>query len=301
MVKLHIISVVTHSKYYFPYLLKSITKHNNELKTLGFGTKWKGFNYRLKLIKQELLKLPKDDIVCIIDGYDVLCVRDLNDMIDNFIKIKEREKCKIVGGHDYIPSKFVKLYCTLYFTRSLTRTTINAGTYIGNVEDLLNMFNILNSIDNNNLSDDQVLLNKYNKLYPGYIYCDINAELFLTVGGAFIDVNKYITIKNNNIVQYMNNKPYFIHAAGSGYLDNIIIRLGYEYDMNNMISKKVKEDFYIKSYKVIIEIINRNRFNIIKIILIIIIFAIYYNKLNELKNLCLNYNIGELYLEYKIL
>jgi hypothetical protein len=159
MTKLHIITVATHNKYYLPYLIKSVNKYN-KLKILGFGTKWKGFNYKYNLMRQELLKLPKDDIVCFVDGYDVLCVRDLNDMIDSFIEIKNREKCKIIAGYDNVFNKFIKLYTRLYFTKSINKTVINSGTYIGYVEDLLNM---LNSMDKNNLLDDQILLNKYNE------------------------------------------------------------------------------------------------------------------------------------------
>ena len=108
MKNLHIITVATESKYYFPYLVDSIKKHNNKLTTLGFNQTWKGFNWRCNLMKKLLLSYNKTDIICFIDGYDVLCVRDLNDLNLEFIKIKNREKCKIIVGYDYIPNKIIK-------------------------------------------------------------------------------------------------------------------------------------------------------------------------------------------------
>ena len=165
MNKLHIITVATDIKYYLPYLVKSVKKHNNELKILGLGTKWEGFNYKFNLIRKELLKLPKDDIVCFVDGYDVVCVKDLNNIIDCFIKIKTREKCKIIVGYDNNSNHIIQKISSFVFTKNINNIVINSGTYIGNVEDLLNMLNKINMIDNKNLSDDQVLLNKYNILY----------------------------------------------------------------------------------------------------------------------------------------
>ena len=43
---LHIVTVATHSDYYFPYLKESFKKNGKELTVLGYGEKWKGFNWR---------------------------------------------------------------------------------------------------------------------------------------------------------------------------------------------------------------------------------------------------------------
>ena len=269
MVQLHIITVATNSKYYLPYLIKSVSRNNNELKILGFRTKWKGFNYKFNLMIKHLLILPKNDIVCFIDGYDVICTRDLNNMIDSFNEIKNREQCKIIVGYDKHINKIMKLYSTWYFTNTFNKPVINSGTYIGTVEDLLNMLNIISKIDCSNIADDQILLNKYNKLYPNEIYIDTNTELFLTICDKFTELDKYITIKDNIVYSINNNKPYFIHAAFSGFLDNIIIQLGYKYDMNNMINQQIKNEYNMKIYKYIKEFFIKNKYNIIFIFIFI--------------------------------
>jgi hypothetical protein len=230
MSNLYIITVATQSKYYFPYLIESIKKNNNKLKVLGFNQEWKGFNWKFNLMKTELNSYKLDDIVCFVDGYDVMCVRDLNLLINEFIKIKQRENCKIIAGFDNVPNKINKLITNLYFTNNINEIVINSGTYIGYVKDILD---ILNTLDQDASADDQILLNKYNKNHPGDIFIDINNELFLTVGNALSDIKKYTIIENNTVYGLNKMKPFFIHAAGCGFLDNIIIDLGYKYDHSN--------------------------------------------------------------------
>ena len=98
MDKLHIITVATDPKYYFPYLVDSCKKNGKELEVLGMGEKWEGFNWKFKKMIDYLNTLPRDDIVCFVDGYDVLCTRNLDGLIPLFKKIRQREKCKMIVG-----------------------------------------------------------------------------------------------------------------------------------------------------------------------------------------------------------
>ena len=270
---LHIITVANQNKYYFDYLKESIEKNNGTLTVLGFGMEWKGFVWRFKLMKDHLLKLNKNDIVCFIDGFDVVCVNNINNIITKFNDIINREKCKIITGFDNVPNKFIRLINSIYFSNKVNTKIINAGTYIGTVDDILDIFNSLNL---NNLSDnmdDQVLLNNYYLTHMKDIYIDINAELFLTIGSPLTDLNKFVTIKNNT-VYYNNSKPFFIHAAGSGYLDTILKKLNYnlKYD----IAKEIKDDYFKKTLKIIkqnsFNFLNQNKYNILFYIIIILYF-----------------------------
>ena len=38
--------------------------------------------------------LDNIDLVCFVDGYDVVCVRDLNELKDEFLKIQKETNCK---------------------------------------------------------------------------------------------------------------------------------------------------------------------------------------------------------------
>lgn len=49
-----------------------------------------------------LKKMDPNDIVCFIDGYDVICVRDLNEITDVFLQLKKINNCKIVVAENKI-------------------------------------------------------------------------------------------------------------------------------------------------------------------------------------------------------
>ena len=51
---------------------------------------------------QYLKKLDSNDIVCFIDGYDVICIRNLREMTDVFLQLKKRTNCKIVVAENNI-------------------------------------------------------------------------------------------------------------------------------------------------------------------------------------------------------
>ena len=78
MNKLHIVTVATDSQYYFPYLVESCKRNGKELEVLGMGEVWQGFNWKYVKMMEYLKTLPTDDIVCFVDGYDVVCCRNLH-------------------------------------------------------------------------------------------------------------------------------------------------------------------------------------------------------------------------------
>jgi hypothetical protein len=259
--KLHIITVANKSKYYYPYLVDSVKRNNNSLITLGFNKEWGGFNRKFKLMYEELNKLDDYDIACFVDGFDVICVRDLNELIDAFFEIKEREDCTIVAGRDYIiKNVFRSIISSLYFTKTFNSTVINSGTYIGYVKDIKKFLSFVLSQDDDELADDQILMNTYSKLHPNEIYIDINTELFLTISKPLENIKNFTKIKNN-IVYSNNNKPFFIHAAGSGYMNDILEELGY--DIDKQIEIDLKNNFNNKNFN---QFIKNNIIKILKYI-----------------------------------
>ena len=229
--KLHIVTVATESKYYFPYLQESCRRNGKELEVLGYGEKWEGFNWKFKKMIEYLKELPEDDIVCFVDGYDVLCTRNLHELIPVFLEIKEREGCKMVVGEDKL--SWINIYLKLMFS-TCKNISINSGTYIGIAKDLLQMIQQIYNLNPKNNADDQILLTKYCNMKPKHVCIDIHNELFLTLaygGTPFTDLQNYITI-NNNIISYNNKQPFFMHAPGSSNLDIIIKNLGYDNNCN---------------------------------------------------------------------
>ncbi len=268
---LHILTVANKSKYYYPYLVESVKRHNNNLITLGFNKEWVGFNTKFKLMYHKLEELDDNDIACFVDGFDVICVRDLNELINIFLEIKEREKCSIIAGWDNIRNIFTRITASFYFTKKNNSTIINSGTYIGLVKDIKKFLSFVLNQDDDELADDQILMNTYSELHPKEIYIDINTEIFLTVVKPLQSIKKYTKIKNN-IVYSNNNKPFFIHSAGSGYLNEILEELEYSIDYkieidlrNNYIKKLLIQfrDIIIKQFDNLLININKNKYDIL--------------------------------------
>ena len=125
-----------------------------------------------------------------------------------------------------------------------------------------------------NNADDQILITKYCKKNPTDITVDTDNKLFLTLELPYQEIDKYLEFRDNK-VYYQNNAPFFIHGAGQTYLDNILIRLNYNY--NDKINKKIYNDYY---NTIIFRIKNSNS-SIAIIIILIIIFIFLFVILNK--------------------
>jgi hypothetical protein len=248
--KTHIITVATNSDLYFPYLVDSCKKNGIPLTVLGYGEKWTGFTFRFDKMIQYLKKLDPNDVVCFIDGYDVICVRDLNEMTDVFLQLKKKNNCKIVVAENKIIINnlfniynFIKV--KIIFDKCKNKL-LNAGTYIGHVKDILHILEQIYTGDNT--LDDQKILVQYCKSNPNDIYIDFNNELFLTIDRPFDSVHQYLTVKNNKIY-HKNNRPFFIHGNGNTYLDSTLDLVGYKnVNINNILSKKYNTKCFFITY-----------------------------------------------------
>jgi len=280
MSKLYIITVATDPVCYFPYLKESIERNGGELIVLGFGEKWKGFGWKFSLVLEQLKKLNDYDIVCFVDGYDVICTRNLETIKNDFIKIRNREKCKLIVGHDKvivdtILQKIIKRYTSVYYGKC-NNLSVNSGTYIGYVKDVSSILKNIHELKNSNIEDDQILLTDYCNKNKNDIYIDFNSELFLTIINGFEELDRYVKFSDDKII-YKDTNPYFFHAAGEGYLDNIIIRLGY--DMKDKVNKDIKKKMYKKVIKGIKDFFNRNRGFILLFVFVVIFFYLIYAKI----------------------
>jgi hypothetical protein len=263
MNNLYILTVANKSKYYYPYLVKSVKKYNNKLITLGFNKEWIGYNTKYKLMFDKLNDFKDDDIICFVDGFDVICVRDLNELTKTFINIKNREKCNIIVGYDNNKKHYLlKLMSSLYFTEKINSIVINSGTYIGYVKDIRKFLLFVLSQDDSDLADDQILMNSYNKLFPNEFYIDINTEIFFTIIKPLHSIKEYINIKNNIVYSNKNNnKPFFIHAAACGFLNDILEELNYNIDTN--IEINLKKDYFMRFFIMFKNIFIFNKYKIL--------------------------------------
>jgi len=242
--KLHIVTVATHNKYYFPYLVKSCKRNGIELEVLGMNEEWKGFNWKYKKMIEYLTILPKSDLVCFVDGYDVICCRNLNEMPNIFFKLKKKHNCKVIFAEDKVSNYFIKKISDIYFGKCNGKK-INSGTYIGLAGDLLEIIIKIHAQNPKDNQDDQKLATNYFKKNSKDLYVDIKNKLFLTLLDPLHELDSYVNIDlKTKTLTYNSNKPFFIHAPGYGFLENIISKLGYKID-----SLKIKNDLYKNFFK----------------------------------------------------
>lgn len=234
--KVEIVTISTEKKFYYPHLVESCKKNKGKLITLGMNEEWRGYNWRFRKMLNYLSNLSDDNIVCFIDGYDVISCRDLTELADEFIKLKNKYKCKMVVGCDdygYIGKKIV---AHLSFGKCGNHY-LNAGTYIGYVKDLKDIITKIYELNPTDAADDQVLMIQYYNERPGEIHIDHECKLFLTLMYPLMDID--IKVDNNKVyTDDYKSMPFFIHAPGNGFLDNIIIKMGY-----GIPDKNIKKDF----------------------------------------------------------
>lgn len=249
----------------------------HRINTLGYGEKWQGFAWRLELILNFLKNINPHDIVCFVDGYDVICIRKLEELVNIFKNITLREKCKIVISKDACNlSDSEKIGLNIIFGKC-KNTNLNAGTYIGyayNLQDILS--NAYKQV-NDPSADDQILLTKYCNTRPEDFYIDINNEVFAVIGKSFQQIDDLFIVDNNKII-YNNSQPFFVHAPGSTFLDNLLIKIRYT-DSNDMnlikINNDIKKDSYKKMFDGIIHLTKHFTKEYLEIIILIVLCIIF--------------------------
>jgi procollagen-lysine,2-oxoglutarate 5-dioxygenase len=224
-----VITISTDNKFYYPNLVESCRKNKGKLTTLGMGEEWQGYNWKFKKMLNYLTNLSDDKIVCFVDGYDVISCRDLTELAYEFIKLKNKYKCKIIAGCDEYGFIGKKIAAHMSFGKC-DNHYLNSGTYIGYVKDLKDIISKIYELNPSDSADDQVLMIQYYNKHPGEIHIDHECKLFLTLMYPLIEVDYFtsITINNNKLhaIDY-KSMPFFVHAPGNGFLNNIIIKLGY--------------------------------------------------------------------------
>ena len=74
---MHIVTVANKNDGYLNYLIESCKRNGGELEVLGWNQEWKGFMWKISLMIEYLNGLDDDDIVCFVDGYDVIILQPI--------------------------------------------------------------------------------------------------------------------------------------------------------------------------------------------------------------------------------
>jgi len=221
--KLKVISLITHHNGYSKLLEKHLIDNNIEYKFLGFGEKWKGWKWRMDLIKQELIKTDcKKYIVAIIDGFDVLMFDDEKTIIE---KYKQYDKDIVLSLNTLEEKNYI--ITTIY---QMINREVNGGIYIGNPKKITELFDKIQNDFNfkNKKFDDEIeinnfLKNKKNKKFINEnIILDYKKTLVYTCNPAiYMMYNKKLYDIVDNKLKNINNSS-FIHTTA--HYDNNILK-----------------------------------------------------------------------------
>lgn len=229
-----LLTVVTHSERYYPYLTLSAKNNGHELITLGWGQKWQGFAWKFQLMKEYLETLSTDEIICFVDGYDVLVLEDPVTIEAKFKNAIGNDRRKVLVSKEQAPNGFfnttVSYLSNLIFMKCKGES-INSGTYIGYSSGILNILNgISREFDFRADLDDQAFLQKYCVLYQNEIAIDSDSNIFLVVNSPFSNFKEkdYNITYTNKTLLFKGNTVSFFHGNGYTNFDSIIEHLGYD-------------------------------------------------------------------------
>ena len=166
--KAQVITYATHDQGMYQELI------NNEfgipVKTLGFGTKWKGFTDKIKGVRRYLDTCEPNTIVIFVDGFDSMIIKPLDVAIQRFLDYDTEILLSIdQGSHNSYMRRQVFGSCD-------GKYIINSGLYMGYTRTLKRF---LNFIHNKNYStDDQRNFNQACKTFQNMIKLDTKQTVF---------------------------------------------------------------------------------------------------------------------------
>lgn len=219
---MRLVTVATHSERYFPYLLESCKRFGAKLDVLGWGKPWGGFMMKYDLIQDYLKDVDDNEIICVIDAYDVILLEPLQKLEAIF----KRTGARIAVARDCTPNM-------LYFQYAFGKCKnlfVNAGTYMGYVKDVRKMVSDICKMNNckDKRLDDQRIITAYCNVNSLDMHIDVKRELFF----LFCAYNSNPTIADGKII-YNHINPCILHGPANTNMDAVLRQLGYNVENLN--------------------------------------------------------------------
>ena len=223
-----IVTFATKTDGYYQTFLESARRHDNDVVVLGWGEEWKGFGMRMISLLEYVKTLDPKEVVVFVDSYDVVFLRNLSRMEQEYIN-----RCKENGEKIIISVEKRGLFNTILslFFGSCRSRNLNAGTYVGYaylIQDTLSRI-CKYGVCKDPESDDQRLLTRTCQQNPHLFDFDDHFKWFLVWGS----LDNYITSRvkfQGSSLYYKNHLPYILHCPGDKDMHKIIGKLGYKSD-----------------------------------------------------------------------
>lgn len=238
---MRLVTVATHSMGYFPYLLKSCERYGATLEVLGWGQKWQGYNWKYLLMRDYLASRDDDEVVCFVDGFDVILLRPLHELEAHFASFRNATGVKVIVGLDR-PSNVLFHLLQKWVFGTCRGCSINSGTYIGVVRDLKKVVDDMLQKSSSPSADDQVLMTEFCETRPELIYIDDQSSFFLTVMnsfGSFLTSDMKVT---DGRLSFKTAHPFVAHGNGNTHMGDLIRALGYTLPPEE--DKRIRNEHY---------------------------------------------------------
>jgi hypothetical protein len=149
----HLVTVATDDQGYWKQFLESCGRHGIAPEVLGWGEKWQGFTWKVDLVRKHIQTLNDDDIVFIVDAYDVLVLEDIHEIVRRFKQFNKPIVFASENEDDFGMYSFFFGYC---FRNDNHK--INGGMISGYAWALKRLFQAARDT-HSETTDDQVLWN----------------------------------------------------------------------------------------------------------------------------------------------
>jgi hypothetical protein len=241
---MHIVTVATENKGYFPVLKASCDNFGVQLSVLGWGKPFTGFTMKFRLMRDFLMSLHPDDngVYCFVDAYDTFLINRPPASI---------EHNKVVIAIDYRATWVLETIARMFFG-TCNGLRLNSGTYMGRRLALLRMLTELLTLRDKSVhdqTDDQQLLTEYcTRTKSAGILIDTHLEHFI-VWSSHIQTSEDLsrspfTVLGREVTQVdtvralsfmagvstprmSRTRPFVVHAAGNADIDYLATKLGY--------------------------------------------------------------------------
>lgn len=281
-----IITVATHIDGYLPLLKKWSESQEVEFVIVGFGEKWKGWKWRMEILLNELEKYDKDQLILLVDGFDVIILADKEEIIDKFNSYNTDILLSCSGlpstqpDSNWFHREIIVPHSNAYY-KKYNKELLNAGTYIGKNGVLIEVLKRMQQYCiNNNIEDDQIALNCMDKFDIKY-EIDKTSNIFwiwdicyikelielLYHGGPNGIENDGVRYDDSRLVFKKNEqKPCIIHGVSNRNMDELTKIIGIPY------KSQMKREIHQTSVRNLAKVIRMIGPLLIIIVLLVLIY-----------------------------
>ena len=179
---------------------------------------WNGYFDKIIYTREYLSSINDNDIICFIDGYDVLSFSSEEEIVSKF----KSYNCNIVLGAELncFPERYKNAYPMpqIYTTNSLY---VNSGGYIGYKHAIMKLLTWKNDDEIQsicsyfNCGDQAYFTEYYLSHVGGSIKLDTYQKIFQNM--HWVSWNEFYIHKGRIINSVLNEKPCFMHFNGSAW------------------------------------------------------------------------------------